>query len=57
MQLAINLSPAERIRRTVEADPSLTHEQIREHLGVTQGQINAALAYKRPGQKSGGRRR
>ena len=55
MNLAIKLSPAERIRRALEADPSLTHDQIRERLGVTQGQITAALTYKR-GSKRGGRR-
>ena len=56
MNLAIKLSPAERIRRALEAEPSLTHDQIRERLGVTQGQITAALTYKQPGSKRGGRR-
>lgn len=56
MTLAIRLSPAERIRRALEADPSLTHDQIRERFGVTQGQITAALTYKQPGSKRGGRR-
>src|SRR5690606_22430429 len=37
MNLAIKLSPAERIRRALEADPSLTHDDLKQLLGVTQG--------------------
>lgn len=46
MNIAIKLSPAERIRRAKEADSSITDEQLRERLGVTSGQIKAAVAYK-----------
>ncbi|HEY8578205.1 MAG TPA: hypothetical protein VIL88_17905 [Devosia sp.] len=46
MNIAIKLSPAERIRRAKEAEPSTTDEQLRERLGVTSGQIKAAIAYK-----------
>lgn len=47
MQIAIKLNPAERIRRARAADPSLTDQQLRERLGVTNGQIKAALAYRK----------
>lgn len=53
MPIAIKLSPAERIRRAKAADPSLTHTQLCEKLGVTNGQIKAAFAYCNHGQKPG----
>jgi hypothetical protein len=54
MTLTIKLNPAERIRRAREADPSLTDDQLREKLGVTNGQIKAAFAFKGK-QKTGHR--
>ncbi|HEV7344133.1 MAG TPA: hypothetical protein VGN60_00680 [Devosia sp.] len=47
MNIAIKLSPAERIRRAKAADPSLSDEQLREQLGVTAGQIKAAMLYRK----------
>lgn len=51
MPITIKLSPAERIRRAKAAEPSLTGDQLREKLGVTNGQIKAAFAYRNPGKK------
>lgn len=55
MTIAIKLSTSERIRRAKAAEPSLTADQLRERLGVTHGQIKAALAY-RTSEKAIGRR-
>lgn len=51
MNIAITLSPAERIRRAKEAEPCITDEQLRQRLGVTAGQIKAATAYRQPKAK------
>lgn len=56
MPVAIKLSPAERIRRAKAAEPALTEDQLREKLGVTNGQIKAAFAYRDPRQKPGRKR-
>lgn len=56
MPIAIKLSPAERIRRAKAVEPALTEDQLREKLGVTNGQIKAAFAYRNPGQKPGRKR-
>lgn len=56
MPITIKLSPAERIRRTKAPEPSLSDDQLREKLGVTNGQIQAAFAYRNPGQKLGSKR-
>lgn len=56
MPIIIKLSPAERIRRAKAAEPSLSDDQLREKLGVTNGQIKAAFAYRNPGQKPGRKR-
>lgn len=56
MPIAIRLNPAERIRRAKAAEPLLSDDQLREKLGVTNGQIKAAFAYRNPGQKPGRKR-
>lgn len=56
MPIAIKFSPAERIRRAKAAEPSLTEDQLCEKLGMTNGQIKAAFAYRNPGQKPGRKR-
>ncbi|WP_156460423.1 hypothetical protein [Devosia sp. Root635] len=56
MNLAIKLNDAERIRRAIAAEPDLTEADLKHRLGVTSGQIKAALQY-RGVQKTGRRSR
>lgn len=52
MPIEIKLNTAERIRRPLAADPSMSTDDLISKLGVTIGQIKAALAYsQRPGRK------
>jgi len=46
VDIAVKLNAAEKIRRAIEADPKLTEDQVRQRLGVTTGQIKAALQYR-----------
>ena len=45
MAIEIKLNNAERIRRLKAAEPDISEAQIIERLGVTPGQIKAALRY------------
>lgn len=56
MPIEIKLNTAERIRRAKLANPALSEQQLVETLGVTAGQVKAALAYRNPGQKPGRKR-
>ena len=55
MAIEIKLNNAERIRRLKAAEPGISEAQIMERLGVTPGQIKAALRYR--GQQNQGQRR
>lgn len=55
MPIPIKLSAAERIRRAVAADPSLSSGDLVSRFGVSSGQVKVALAYKL-GHKSSRRR-
>ncbi|WP_160194653.1 hypothetical protein [Devosia riboflavina] len=56
MPIEIKLNNAERIRRAKLANPAITEQEMVSTLGVTAGQVKAALAYKNPGQKPGRKR-
>lgn len=56
MPIEIKLNTAERIRRAKLANPTISERELIETLGVTTGQIKAALAFKNPGQQPGRKR-
>lgn len=56
MPIEIKLNTAERIRRAKLVNQAISERELVETLGVTAGQIKAALAFKNPGQKPGRKR-
>lgn len=56
MPIEIKLNTAERIRRAKLANPAISERELMETLGVTAGQIKAALAFRNSGQSAGRKR-